>query len=305
MKYLEFSGKSLPASVIGIGCMRIADMGPQELDTFVHTAMDVGITFFDHADIYGGGKSEEIFGEFLAANPGVRDKIVIQSKCAIHDGMYDFSKEYILNSVDGILMRLHTDHLDSLLLHRPDALMEPEEVGEAFDILAEQGKVLHFGVSNMNRYQMELLSSGIRQKLYVNQLQMSLAHTPVIDAGINVNTHFDGGVMRDGGTLEYCRMQDVIVQTWSPLQKGFFGGVFIGDSEYKELNGVLDELADKYSVTSDAIAYAWLLRIPAKMQVILGTTNPKRVKNAAKAAEIRLTRQEWYDLYKAAGNTLP
>ncbi len=303
MKYLD--GNHSAVSAIGIGCMRIAGMSAAEVDVLVRTALDEGINFFDHADIYGGGKSEEVFGALLAADPGLRGRIFIQSKCAIHDGMYDFSGDYIRKSVDGILTRLHTDHLDSLLLHRPDPLMDPEEVGQVFDELEKSGKVLHFGVSNMNRYQIELLSSGVRQKLWANQVQMSLAHTPMIDEGINVNTQFDGGVMRAAGTLEYCRLHDIAVQTWSPLQKGFFGGVFLGDDEYAQLNEVLRELAAKYGVTPDAIAYAWLLRYPARMQVILGTTNPARIQSAARAAEVRLTRAEWYALYKAAGNALP
>ena len=287
MKYLSL-GKNEKVSCIGIGCMRIAGMYGKDVDTLVKTALDEGINFFDHADIYGGGQSEEIFGKLLAEEPGLREKMFIQSKCAIHD-----------------LTRLQTDHLDSFLLHRPDPLMEPEEVGEVFDELERSGKVRHFGVSNMNRYQIKLLKSGVRQKLWTDQLQMSLAHTPLIDEGINVNTQFDGGVMRDAGTLEYCRLKGIGVQTWSPLQKGFFGGVFLGDEEYAELNQELDKLAEKYGVTADAIAYAWLLRYPARMQVVLGTTNPARVKSAAKAAEITLTRGEWYALYKAAGNKLP
>ena len=305
MEFLNFGKNCASVSKIGIGCMRIAGMSAREVDTLVRTAMDEGINFFDHADIYGGGKSEEVFGELLAADPSLRGKIFIQSKCAIHDGLYDFSGDYIRKSVDGILARLHTDHLDSLLLHRPDPLMDPYEVGEVFDELEKSGKVLNFGVSNMNRYQMELLRSGVRQKLWANQVQMSLAHTPMIDEGINVNTKFDGGVMRAAGTLEYCRMKDIAVQTWSPLQKGFFGGVFLGDSEYAQLNVVLNKLAEKYGVTADAIAYAWLLRYPAKMQVILGTTNPARVRSAARATDVKLTREEWYELYKAAGNKLP
>ncbi len=187
----------------------------------MHAALDEGINFFDHADIYGGGRSEEIFGAFLEENRGLREKMFIQSKCAIHDGMYDFSGDYIIKSVDGILKRLKVEYIDSLLLHRPDPLMEPEEVGEAFEILEKSGKVRHFGVSNMNRYQIELLQSGIRQKLWADQLQMSLAHTQLIDEGINVNTRFEGGAMRGGGTLEYCRLKGMAVQTWSPLQKGF------------------------------------------------------------------------------------
>ena len=294
MKYLSLA-KDEKISCIGIGCMRIAGMSGKDVDRLVRTALDEGINFFDHADIYGGGESEEIFGKLLAENPGLREKMFIQSKCAIHDGMYDFSGEYIERSVDGILARLKVDYIDSLLLHRPDPLMEPEEVGEVFDELERSGKVRHFGVSNM----------GLKQKLWTDQLQMSLAHTALIDEGINVNTQFDGGVMRGAGTLEYCRLKGIGVQTWSPLQKGFFGGVFLGDTEYAELNRELDALAQKYGVTADAIAYAWLLRYPARMQVVLGTTNPARVRSAARAADLELTRSEWYALYRAAGNKLP
>ena len=282
MKYLDLDN-NVKVSCIGIGCMRISGMSARDADTLVHTALDEGINFFDHADIYGGGKSEEIFGKILADQPALREKMFIQSKCAIHDGLYDFSGKYIKGAVDGILARLRTDHIDSLLLHRPDPLMEPEEVGEAFDELER----------------------SVRQKLWANQLQMSLAHSPLINEGINVNTQFEGGVMRGAGTLEYCRLNRTVVQTWSPLQKGFFGGVFLGDSEFAELNRVLEELARKYGVTADAIAYAWLLRYPARMQVVLGTTNPERVKGAAEAAGIVLTKSEWYTLYKAAGNKLP
>lgn len=305
MKYLKLGNLKKNVSVIGIGCMRIAGMTGDELEHYVNTALDHGINFFDHADIYASGKSEEIFGDLLSRKPSLRDRIVLQSKCAIHDSMYDFSKDYIVKSVDGILKRLQVTYLDSLLLHRPDALMEPDEVEEAFQILKESGKVLNFGVSNMNRFQMEFLGDKLSDSLAVNQLQMSIAHTPLIDAGINVNMMTDAAIMRDAGTLEYCRMKDMVIQTWSPLQKGFFGGTFIGCEEYKELNGVLDVLAERYGVTSDAIAYAWLLRYPAKMQVIIGTTNPSRIANASKAAEVELTRSEWYEIYRAAGNKLP
>lgn len=305
MKYLTLGNLKEPVSVIGIGCMRIAGMSSEELDRYVRISLDHGINFFDHADIYASGKSEEIFGDLLSKDPALRNRLFLQSKCAIHDSMYDFSKDYILKSVDGILKRLQTTHLDSLLLHRPDALMEPEEIAEAFQILKDSGKVLNFGVSNMNRFQMEFLENKLTEGLAVNQLQMSIAHTPLIDAGINVNMMSDAAIMRDAGTLEYCRMKDAVIQTWSPLQKGFFGGTFIGSEEYKDLNAALNTLAEKYHVTSDAVAYAWLLRYPAKMQVIIGTTNPDRIKNAAKAAEIELTRSEWYELYRAAGNKLP
>ena len=303
MKYIPFGNTQV--SSIGVGTMRIAGMTPEQADTFVRAALAEGINFFDHADIYGGGRSEEIFGTVLAKDPALRDKMFIQSKCAIHDGMYDFSKDYILQSVDGILSRLKTDHLDALLLHRPDVLMEPEEVGEAFAQLKSSGKVLQFGVSNMNRWQMELLESGCGEKLQANQMQLSIAHAPMIDEGINVNTAFDGAAVRTAGVLEYCRMHDMVLETWSPLQKGFFGGVFLNDSEYSELNEYMDTLAEEYQVSKDTIAYAWILRLPAKMQVITGTTNPSRLHNAALAADITLTRKQWYELYKAAGRRLP
>ncbi len=305
MRTIEVPETGKAVSVIGIGCMRIADMHTDEADTFIRSALDAGVNFVDEADIYGGGKSEEVVGSVLAKDPSLRDQLFLQSKCAIHDGMFDFSKDYILKSVDGILERLHTDHLDSLLLHRPDALMEPEEVGEAFDELKKSGKVLAFGVSNQNPYQMDYLQSGLSVKLWTNQVQMSCAHTVMLDAGFNVDMHNDAGIMRDGGIIPYCQKNKMSIQVWSPLQMGYFGGVFLGNEKYKELNEKLSEIGEKYGVGADVIAYAWLLRIPGKMQVVLGTTKSERVVNAAKAADITLTRSEWYDIYRAAGNQLP
>lgn len=305
MRYIEFGKTGRKVSVLGIGCMRMEGLSPNQVDDVIKAALDCGINFFDHADIYGDGECERLFGAALARDKSLRDKIFIQSKCSIRDGMYDFSKDYILASVDGILSRLGTDHLDSLLLHRPDALMEPEEVGEAFCILHENGKVKAFGVSNFNRHQMELLQSGLSFPICVDQMQMSIAHTPMIDEGLNVNTMFDGAVVRSSGTLEYCRLHSIIVQTWSPLQKGFFEGVFLGDPSYEKLNIVLDMLAGEYGVGPDAIAYAWLLRYPARMQVITGTMNPRHIVSAAKAAQVFLSREQWYELYRAAGNELP
>ena len=305
MKYIEFGPEKRHVSVIGAGCMRIAGMDQAQADEFVRTALDAGINFFDHADIYGGGRSEEIFGGLFAADSSLREKIFLQSKCGINKGMFDFSKEYILASVDGILERLQTDHLDSLLLLRPDVLMEPGEVQEAFDELYKAGKVRAFGVSNENRFQMELLKSEVTYELSANQLQMSLAHTPVINAGLNVNMADDPAVMRDGGTLEYCRINRMAVQCWSPLQAGYFTGVFLNKEEYSGLNAMLKKMAEEKGTAPDVLAYAWLLRIPAKMQVVTGTTNPERIRAAASAADIELSRREWYDLYKAAGNRLP
>ena len=305
MRTIEVPETGKAVSVIGIGCMRIADMTTEQADTFINSALDAGVNFVDEADIYGGGKSEEVVGSVLEKDPSLREKLFIQSKCAIHDGMFDFSKEYILKSVDGILKRLHTDHLDSLLLHRPDALMEPEEVGEAFDELKQSGKVLAFGVSNENPYQMDYLQSGLHVRLWTNQVQMSCAHTVMLDAGFNVDMHNDAGIMRDGGIIPYCQKNKMALQVWSPLQMGYFEGVFLGNEKYKDLNEKLVEIGEKYGVGADVIAYAWLLRIPGKMQVVLGTTKSERVVNAAKAADITLSRSEWYDIYRAAGNQLP
>ena len=305
MKYIPYGPSKTPVSVVGGGCMRIADMDAAAADAYVKTALDTGINFFDHADIYGGGKSEEVFGKLFASEPSLREKMFLQSKCAIRSGFFDFSKEYILESVDGILKRLNTDHLDALLLHRPDALMEPEEVQEAFDTLYQAGKVRNFGVSNMNPMQMQLLKTGVSFPLCANQVQMSLAHTPMLDAGFSTNLFWDAGINRDGGILEYCRIQDMIVQTWSPLQYGYFEGTFLGSDKYPELNKELQAQAEKYGVGTDTMAFAWLLRYPAKMQVITGTTTPARIQSAAKAAEVNLSREDWYALYRAAGNVLP
>lgn len=305
MKFVQIHENVAPSSVIGAGCMRINAMNAQQADTFVKGAMELGINFFDTADCYSNGGSEEVLGGVFERDPSVRSKIVLQTKCAIHDGLYDFSKDHILEAVNGSLKRLKTDHVDILLLHRPDVLMEAEEVNEAFEQLYKEGKVLSFGVSNENPMQMEYLQSGLQQRLCVDQVQLSLAHTPMIDGLINVNMHNDPGAMRDGGILPYCHQKKITVQAWSPMQKGFFEGTFIGSDEYQALNQKLEEIADRYHVSVDTIAYAWILRLPGNVQVITGTTKVSRLESAAKAADIRLTREEWYDLYKSAGNILP
>jgi len=304
MRYIQVTdGLNVP--VIALGCMRIADMQVQDVAALVETAVDSGITFFDHADIYGGGKSEEVFGKAIAQTKGLREKIIIQSKCGIRKGMFDFSKEHIVSSVEGILKRLGTDYLDVLLLHRPDALMEPDEVAAAFDALHQQGKVKHFGVSNQNPWQMELLKQSVRQPLLFNQLQMSLMFTGMVDAGLNVNMKNPPSVDHDGGILPYCQLNGVTVQAWSPYQYGFFEGVFVGNKKFPEVNKTLDEVAEAHNVSPSAIATAWLLRHPVRMQVILGTTKAARVRDISRAADITLTRAEWYKLYLAAGNVLP
>jgi len=294
------SGLEVPA--VAVGCMRINGLAPAEAQRFVETALELGMNFFDHADIYGGGECEKIFAQ---AYKGPREDIILQSKCGIRDGRYDFSKEHILASVDGILARLQTEYLDVLLLHRPDALMEPEEVAEAFDRLQTSGKVKHFGVSNQNPMQMQLLQKYVKQPLVANQLQFSIANAGMVAQGAHVNMLDDEATNRDGGVLDFCQLNDITVQPWSPFQHGFFKGVFIGDKRYKALTAKLEELAQVYGTDSTAIALAWVLRHPAKMQPIIGTMNLGRLRSCAKAAEITLTREEWYAIYLAAGYTLP
>ncbi len=305
MKKIDIGKSGLLASEISLGCMRIHEQEQQDVDVLVSTALEVGIDFFDHADIYGWGKSEEVFAEAFSKTSFSRDQVLLQSKCGIQRTTFDFSKQHILSTVEGILKRLRTDYLDVLLLHRPDTLMEPEEIAEAFDLLEQSGKVRHFGVSNMNPGQIELVKKHVKQDLIANQLQLSLTNTGMIDSGINVNMEIDRSIVRDGGILEYCRLHDITIQPWSPFQYGFFDGVFLDNPKFPELNRVIDELAEKYAVTNTAIAIAWLLRHPARMQPVIGTTNAGRVRDIAMASTIELSREEWYALYLAAGNALP
>lgn len=305
MKMINNPNFDLDGSEVSLGCMRISNMENNDISTLIHTALDAGVNFFDHADIYGGGQSEAIFAEALGMNAKLREKMIIQTKCGIRKGAFDFSKEHILEAVDGSLKRLQTDYVDVLLLHRPDTLVEPEEVAEAFTILEESGKVKYFGVSNQNPMQIELLNKSVKQPLIFNQLQFSITNTGMVDQGINVNMEIDASVDRDGSILDYCRLHDITIQPWSPFQYGFFEGVFLDNDKFPELNEKIDEIAAKYDVTNTTIAIAWILRHPAGMQPIIGTTNPDRVKQCAQASDIRLTRDEWYAIYLAAGNKLP
>ncbi len=305
MKKLELGNSGLQVSEISLGCMRMDQLSTQDANRVIENALELGIDFFDHADIYGAGKSEEIFADAINMNPSIRENMVIQTKCGIREGFFDFSKEHILSSVEGSLKRLKTDYIDVLLLHRPDTLVEPEEVAEAFNQLKQSGKVRHFGVSNHNPTQIELLKKYVEQDLVANQLQLSLMFTPMIDAGLNVNMEHDPAIVRDGGILDYSRLHDMTIQPWSPFQHGFFEGVFVDNDQFPILNEKLQEYAEKKGVTKSAIAIAWILRHPAKMQPIVGTMNPKRLQDIAKASEVNLTREEWYDLYRIAGNKLP
>ncbi|MBO9607649.1 MAG: aldo/keto reductase family oxidoreductase [Paenibacillaceae bacterium] len=305
MRTIKLGTSALEVPVIAVGCMRMNALSGAEAEKFVRTAMELGANFFEHADIYGGGKCEEIFADAIHRNGNNREQIILQSKCGIRKGSFDFSKEHILASVDGILQRLRTDYLDVLLLHRPDALVEPEEVAEAFDLLERSGKVRHFGVSNQKPMQIELLKKFVKQPLVANQLQLSITNATMISNGINVNMENESAVDRDGSILDYCRLHDITIQPWSPFQYGFFEGVFLGSDKFPALNRKIDEVAARYGVSNTTIAIAWLLRHPANMQPVIGTMNPERLRDCVQASDIRLTREEWYDIYRAAGNILP
>lgn len=307
MKTITMKQSGLKVPVIAAGCMRIADMEEKALASYIDFCLENGMYFFDHADIYGGGACEENFGKVFSSMDVEREAVILQSKCGIVPGvMYDFSKEHIIRSVEGSLKRLKTDYLDLLLLHRPDALVEPEEVAAAFDQLEREGKVRHFGVSNQKPMQIELLKKNVSQNLEVNQLQFSIPFSNMVASGLEVNMLTEGSFDHDGSILEYCQLHDITIQAWSPFQYGFFEGVFLKEKEkFPELHKVLEELADKYGVTTSGIATAWILRHPAKMQMITGSTGSTHLKEIIEGAKLVLTREEWYRLYLAAGHLLP
>ncbi|WP_192986294.1 aldo/keto reductase [Carnobacterium mobile] len=303
MKKIQLGTSDLMVSNIGLGCMSMNRLTAKEATAVVQNALDLGVNFFDHADIYGKGKSEEVFSEAVDLRSSIRDKMIIQSKVGIRTGYYDFSKKHIIQSVNESLSRLKTDYLDILLLHRPDALAEPEEVAEAFNELEKSGKVRHFGVSNHNPMQIDLLKKTIEQDLIVNQLQLSVMHTGIIDAGINVNTKHENAINRDGSVLDYSRLKDMTIQAWSPVKAE--GGVFIDNDAYPEINAKLKEIGEKYELDNSGTAVAWILRHPARIQTIVGTMTPERLKQYAQASEVVLSREEWYDIYRTAGNPIP
>ncbi|MHC5230092.1 aldo/keto reductase [Enterococcus sp. LJL99] len=303
MKKIQLGTSDLDVAAIILGCMRISNA--ENPTAIIETAYENGINFFDHADIYGGGECETIFGKAIKETSIKREDIIIQSKCGIRKGFFDFSKEHIIASVEGSLKRLNVDYLDVLLLHRPDTLVEPEEVAAAFDQLKEQGKVNYFGVSNQKPMQIELLKKSVKQPLVANQLQFGIKHTGMIDQGIHVNMKDDASIDRDGSILDYSRLNDMTIQAWSPFQYGFFEGVFLGNEKFPELNKVMEQIAETHSISTTALASAWILRHPANMQVIAGTMNQQRIKEIAASASIELSREEWYEIYRAAGNILP
>ena len=306
MKYCNLRG--IQASRIVMGCMRIANQPLAETEKVIVEAMQSGVNMFDHADIYGGGDCERIFGVAMRDLEIPRNNYIVQTKCGIRYGenktWYDFSKEHILSSVEGSLRRLNTEYIDVFLLHRPDALAEVDEVAAAFEKLRADGKVRAFGVSNFSAGQMKMFAqAGV--DIVANQMQFSLLHTPLIDAGFNVNLRKDEATTRAGDALEYCMEKGITLQAWSPMQYGFFEGVFVGHDGFPNVNRELSALAEKYNCSPSTIAIAWILRHPAKMQVITGTTNKDRMKEMCLAQGIELTREEWYSLYLSTGKTLP
>ncbi len=310
MKTFQLIGTDITVPAVVTGVMRIQEKTDAEVRALFDASLAAGIDFFDHADIYGSSVHgcERRFAEALRLSPSRRAEITLQTKAGIvPDGPYfDFSYAHLIEAVDGSLRALDTDYIDILLLHRPDALVEPEEVAKAFDELHAAGKVRAFGVSNHTPAQIELLKKHVRQPLVANQLQLSITHAPIIAQGVAMNmAGLEQSLSRDLGVLDYCRLHDITVQAWSPFQAGFFTGVFLGNPDFPELNAVIDRLADAYDVPAEAIATAWITRHPARTQVVLGTTTPERVAAAAKGADVELTRPEWYELYRAAGYLVP
>lgn len=311
MKTLTLPGTDIVAPNVVAGMMRIADKSDDEIRDLVTTARDSGIDFFDHADVYGSRmhECEERFAAALQLTPSQRDEVTLQTKAGIvRDGPYfDFSYERLVGQAEASLTALQTDRIDILLLHRPDALVEPEEVARAFDHLHSTGKVRYFGVSNHTPRQIDLLKRYVTQPLVANQVQLSITHQPIVAQGVAMNMldEQQSVTMDGGGIVDYCRLHDITLQAWSPFQAGFFTGVFLGSPDYPELNAVIDRLAAQYDVPAIAIATAWITRHPAQMQVVLGTTSPDRVAGAALGSDIPLTRAEWYELFRASGHLVP
>ncbi len=305
MRTIPLGKSELQVPVIAVGCMRIQKLDQPAAEKFIKTALDLGANFFDHADVYGNGACEALFAKAIGMTPALREQMILQSKVGIRANMFDFSKEHILEGVNGSLKRLQTDYLDILLLHRPDALVEPEQVAEAFDILHSSGKVRYFGVSNQKPMQIELLRKYLHQDIQCNQLQLSIPHSQMISNGIYVNMENEGAIDRDGSILNYCRLNQITIQPWSPFQYGFFEGVFLDNPKFPELNKVINRISAAHGVSNTTIALAWLLRHPAKMQPVTGTMNINRLKDCVKAADVFLSREEWYEIFIAAGNKLP
>ena len=290
---------------IALGCMRLSKLTIEEAEKLILCAVDNGIELFDHADIYGARKCEEIFGEVLKRNPNLRNKIIVQSKCGICRGYYDLSKEHIIKQVKESIRLLHCEYLDILLLHRPDSLVDYNEVNEAFNYLYDSGLVKSFGVSNMNAIQIELYNKYLTHKIKHNQVQFSVVHSHIISEGIFVNMSEEESPSRSGGIIEYSMLKDINLQAWSPIMASWEDGTFIDNPKYEVLNNKLEELASKYGVTKNAIAISFILRHPANIIPIVGTTSVGHLLEMVKAKNVELTRQEWYSLYVSSGHVLP
>lgn len=325
MQVMPIEKRGITTSRLILGCMGLGgewDQSPSTREDILKTervidaALSTGITMFDHADIYKMGKAEKVFGEILKSRPELRGNMVLQSKCGIrfadgkNPGRYDFSKNYILDSVDGILSRLKTEYLDILLLHRPDPLMEPEEVAEAFETLKKSGKVRHFGVSNMSASQIQFLNAYCTEPMIVNQLNMSLKEIDWLEQGVLVNQKEGTRVNFPDGTIEYCRLNNVQIQAWGPLANGNYSGRTIDTPSQSVLatKELVEKMAREKETSTEAIVLGWLMRHPAMIQPVIGTTNPDRIikcQDAVRQAEI-MTREEWYALYTTSrGNKLP
>ena len=308
MKTINVVNGPQKVSSIILGCMRMPALKVEDAAEMIRTAAEEGINFFDHATCYGGGEAETRFGDAFPMTGLKREDVYIQSKCGLYFDRQEFSwqKEDIIASAEGILSRLKMDYLDALLLHRPDLLFDPEEVAEAFDALYTSGKVKYFGVSNVTPGQLELLKKYVKQPLVFNQLQFSLEQSQLIDGGLYLNNKTtDKSIDRDNEVLDYCRLHDITIQAWSPLQFGMFKGCFVDHPDFPELNKALAEVGEKYGISKTAVAIAWILRHPAKMQAIAGTMNPAHLKDICAAGDVEITHQEWYRLYLAAGKFLP
>ena len=309
MKTIDIINGPQNVSAVIQGCMRMPELTKEDAAKVIRTAYDCGVNFFDHATCYGkDGAAETRFAEAFPDTGIKREDIFIQSKCGLcfDRNEFDWTKENILSSVDDSLRRLNIEYLDTLLLHRPDVLYDPEEVAEAFDILEKSGKVRYFGVSNLVPMQIELLKKYVKQPLVINQVQLSLEQSQLIDQALYMNNMTtDFSVNRDGNALDYCRLNDITIQAWSPLQVGMFGGTFIDNPEFPELNKTLGDLADRENVSKAAIAIAWILRHPAKMQAIIGTMDPVHIGEACAASDVKLSHHDWYELYLSAGKYLP
>ncbi|KKI17095.1 MULTISPECIES: aldo/keto reductase [unclassified Leucobacter] len=298
------------ASMLGLGMMGLEPLDDAQVRELFGTARELGVDVFDHADIYGSEwhACERRFGEALRLAPSERDAIVIQSKCGIQRdvGGFDFSAEHIVRQVEGSLEALRTDRLDVLLLHRPDALVEPEEVARAFAELERSGKVRAFGVSNHTPAQIELLRSAVRQPLIADQVQFGLGHAGLVAQGVAANMEgLPQSEMRDGGLVDWSRLNGVRLQAWSPFRRGFFAGSLFDRDAPKALRQALQRVADVHGLTPSSVAAAWIARHPAEIQTIVGTTRPERLREAAAGIDVRLSRAEWYELLAAAGYTIP